>query len=71
LWVGNFVVYVLCETGLQQTMGGQGHYKYARETRGKMWLDEYKKTSLRAKKNRSIFVEMVAVCVEVRGCKNL
>jgi hypothetical protein len=32
-------------------MGGQGRYKHARETRGMMLLDEYKKESLRAKKD--------------------
>jgi hypothetical protein len=54
-------------------MGGQGCCKHARETRGMMLLDEYKKGSLKVKKDMSIFfiVEMVAVCVEGRACKNL
>jgi len=29
--MGKFVVCVLCETGWQQTMGGQGRFKHARE----------------------------------------
>ncbi len=62
---------MLCETGWQQTMGGQGHFKHARETGRRMLLDEYKKRSLRAKKGRSVFVETVVVCVEVKACKNL
>ncbi len=34
-------------------------------------LDEYKKWSLRAKKDRSVFViETVAICVERRAYKN-
>jgi hypothetical protein len=52
-------------------MGGQGHFKHARETGRRMLLDEYKKRSLRAKKGRSVFVETVVVCVEVKACKNL
>jgi hypothetical protein len=40
------------------------------ETRGRMLLDEYKKWSLRAKKDMFIFVvEIVAVCVK-GGCRN-
>jgi hypothetical protein len=37
-------------------MGGQGQCKHAREMEGRMRLDEYKKRSLRAKKDRSIFL---------------
>jgi hypothetical protein len=61
---------MLCEIGLQQTMGGQGRCKHARETRGRIRLDEYKKRNVRAKKDRCGFVEIVAVCVKVRACKN-
>jgi hypothetical protein len=52
-------------------MGGQRRFKHARETGGRMLLDEYKTRSLRAKKGRSVFVEIVVVCVEVRACRNL
>ncbi len=62
---------MLCETSWQQTMGGQRRFKHARETGGRMLLDEYKTRSLRAKKGRSVFVEIVVVCVEVRACRNL
>ncbi len=48
-------VCVLCEISWQQTMGGQGHCKHARETGGRMLFEEYKKWSFRAKKERSIF----------------
>jgi len=51
-------------------MGGQGHCKHARETGGRMRLDKYKKRNVRAKKDRSIFVEIVAIWVKVRTCKN-
>jgi len=36
-------------------MGGQGCCKHAREMRSRMLLDEYKKWSLRAKKDMFIF----------------
>ncbi len=62
---------MLCETGWQQTMGGQGRFKHAREMGGRMLLDEYKKRGLRVKKGRSVFVETVAICVEVRACRKL
>jgi hypothetical protein len=52
-------------------MGGQRHYKHARETRVRMLWDEYKKRNLRAKKGMSVFVEIVVVCVEVRAYRNL
>jgi hypothetical protein len=36
-----------------------------------MLLDEYKKWSLRARKERFVFVvEIVAICVEGGACKN-
>ncbi len=39
--------------------------------RGRMLLDEYKKWSLRAKKERSVFViKIVAVCVDGGACRN-
>jgi hypothetical protein len=37
-------------------MGGQGRYKHARETKGRILLDEYKKRSLRAKEDMSVFL---------------
>jgi hypothetical protein len=41
------------------------------ETGVRMLLDEYKKWSLRAKKDKSVFVvEIVAVCVEGEVCRN-
>jgi hypothetical protein len=52
-------------------MGGQGHFKQARETKGRRLLDEYKKRSLRVMKGKSIFIESIAVCVELRAYKNL
>ncbi len=62
---------MLCETGWQQTMNGQGHCKHARETGDKMLLDEYKKRSLRAKKDKSILIiEIVTVCVKGGACRN-
>ncbi len=64
-------VCALCETGWQQTMGGQRRYKHSMGMGGRMMLDEYKKWSLRAKKDRSVFViETVAICVERRAYKN-
>ncbi len=62
---------MLCETGWEQTMGGQGCFKHARETRGRMLLDAYKKKSLRAMKSMFIFVETIVVCVEIRTCRDL
>jgi hypothetical protein len=52
-------------------MGGQGCCKHAREIGGRMQLDKYKKRNLKAKKDMSVFVKTVAVCVEVRACKSL
>jgi hypothetical protein len=52
-------------------MGGQGRSKHAREMGGRMRLDEYKKRNVKARKDNSVFVEIVAVCVEVKACKNL
>jgi hypothetical protein len=52
-------------------MGGQGSFKHAREMRGWMLLNEYKKRSLRAMKGNFVFVETIVVCVEIRACKNL
>jgi hypothetical protein len=52
-------------------MNGQGHCKHARETGDKMLLDEYKKRSLRAKKDKSILIiEIVTVCVKGGACRN-
>ncbi len=64
---------MLCETSWQQTMGGQGRCKNASEIGGRMLFDEYKKWSLRAENNMSVFfvVETVVVCVEGGACRNL
>ncbi len=40
---------MLCETNWQQTMGGQGHCKHARETKSKRLFNEYKKGSFEGK----------------------
>jgi hypothetical protein len=52
-------------------MGGQRCYKHVKEIGGKMQLDKYKKRNLKAKKDMSIFVKIVAVCVEVKACRSL
>jgi hypothetical protein len=52
-------------------MGGQGCFKHARETRGRMRLNEYKKRSLKAMEGKSVFVETVIICVDIRACKNM
>jgi hypothetical protein len=54
-------------------MGGQGRCKNASEIGGRMLFDEYKKWSLRAENNMSVFfvVETVVVCVEGGACRNL
>jgi hypothetical protein len=54
-------------------MGGQGRCKLAMETGGRMLWDEDKKWSLRAEEDISVFlvVEIVALCVEGRACRNL
>jgi hypothetical protein len=66
----NLCLFVLCEIGWQQRMGGQGRYKHSMETRGRMLLDKYKKGSSRAKKDGSVFiVETVVDCVEGGACR--
>ncbi len=51
-------------------MGGQGRCKQSMETGGRMLLDKYKKGSLRAKKDKSMFiVETMANCVEGGACR--
>jgi hypothetical protein len=55
-------------------MGGQGRCKHAKETGGRMLLDEYNKWNLRAKKDMFVFllvVETVVVCLEIKACRNL
>jgi hypothetical protein len=53
-------------------MGGQGCYKHVREIGGRMLWDECRKRSLSALRIVLLFfVEIVAVCVEVRACRNL
>jgi hypothetical protein len=46
-------------------------FKQVRETRGRRLLEEYKKKNLKAMKSKSIFVETITVCVEIRTCRNL
>ncbi len=45
---------MLCGTGWQQTMGGQGQCKHSMEKGNRMLQDEYKKGSSKAKKDRSV-----------------
>jgi hypothetical protein len=52
-------------------MGGQGRFKHAREMGDRRFLNEYKKRSLRPMKGMFVFVETIAVCVEIRACRNL
>jgi hypothetical protein len=52
-------------------MNGQGHCKHAREMGDKMLLDEYKKRSLKAKKDKStLIIETITVCVKGGGYRN-
>jgi hypothetical protein len=46
-------------------------FKQVKETGGRSLLDEHKKKSLRVMKGKSIFVETITVCVEIRTCRNL
>jgi len=56
---------VLCETGWQQIMGGQGCCKHSMERESRTLHDKYKKGSLKAKKVRFVvLVASIVDCVE-------
>jgi hypothetical protein len=62
---------MLCETGWQQAMGGEGRYKHSMERRSRTLQDEYKKGSSRAKKDRFVgFIETIVRCVEWGACRD-